>query len=144
MTTEKATFCMGCFWGPDEFFSKLEGVISTRVGYAGGTKDKPGYYSLGDHTETIEMIFYPERITYKELLAHFWEQHDAAETHKTQYKSMILVHSNIQEEQAKESKMEWEQKTGKKATTEIKIATIFYPAEDYHQKYLQKRKGAVC
>ena len=133
-----ATFALGCFWGPDEYFSKLEGVIQTRVGYTGGSKKDPTYHRLGDHTEVIEITFNPNKISYKDLLDHFWKQHDATIEHKTQYRSAIFFHSEEQEKVAKKSLADQEAKMGLKMATKIEKLSTFYEAEAYHQKYLQK------
>ncbi|MBI2109249.1 MAG: peptide-methionine (S)-S-oxide reductase MsrA [Parcubacteria group bacterium] len=141
--TQKATFSLGCFWGPDDFFSTLKGVTETIVGYSGGTTENPNYEDLGDHTETIEISFDDTVISYEELLKHFWKLHDPTEEHKTQYKSIIFYHDDAQKNSAEKSKKYQENKLGKKIVTEIRPAVHFYKAEEYHQKYLQKNKG-VC
>ena len=136
----KATFAMGCFWGPEEYFSKLKGVRSTKVGYSGGPKKNPTYEDLGNHTESIEIIFDSDKITYKELLKHFWEQHDPTANNITQYKSIIFFHNKTQQKLAEKSKEEFQKKTNKEILTEIRPASVFYDAEEYHQKFLEKRK----
>ena len=141
---QTATFALGCFWGPDVYFSKLKGVIKTRVGYAGGTTKNPNYHNLGDHTETVEIAFDPEVISFEELLQQFWKQHDPSIKEVTQYKSIIFYHNQRQKKTAEMSKKEMEKNLGKKIFTEIKKAGTFYEAEEYHQKYLQKGKGRVC
>lgn len=140
---QKATFALGCFWGPDDFFSKLKGVTQTTAGYSGGTKENPTYEDLGDYTETVEIMFDDVTVSYEDLLKHFWKLHDATEKHKTQYKSVIFYHDDAQKNSAEKSKVSEEKKLGKKIVTEIRPAAHFYKAEEYHQKYLQKNKG-VC
>ena len=135
----KATFAMGCFWGPDDFFSQLPGVLGTIVGYAGGMKENPIYTNLGDHTETIEIEFDPSVISYKELLEHFWEERDPTASQKRQYKSIIFYHNEGQRREAQASRRQEEQKRSKKTATEIRTAGVFYKAEEYHQKYFQKQ-----
>ena len=135
---EKATFALGCFWGPDDFFSKLKGVIITRVGYSGGSKKNPNYEDLGDHTETVEITFDPDVISYQELLEHFWKQHDATEVQTVQYRSVIFYHNEKQKKSAERSLKE-QQKKAKMIVTSIEEASTFYQAEEYHQKYLQKK-----
>ena len=137
---EKATFALGCFWGPDDFFSKLKGVTKTTVGYTGGKKLNPTYNDLGDNTESIEIKFDPSLVSYKELLSHFWEQHNPTISQKTQYKSIIFFHNKYQEKIANKSKQEQEEKIKQKIVTEIRKASKFYPAEEYHQKYYKKHK----
>lgn len=141
---QTATFALGCFWGPDDHFSKLKGVSKTRVGYAGGKKKNPSYHNLGDHTETVEITFDPKIISFEELLKHFWKQHDPTVQEVTQYKSVIFYQNEEQKKLAEKSKQEAEKKLGRKIVTEIIKAGTFYQAEEYHQKYLQKGKGRVC
>ncbi len=143
LMTQLAHFGMGCFWGPDEYFSKVPGVIRTTVGYSGGVKANPTYKDLGDHTETVEIEFDPAVITYRRLLDHFFEQHDATYKAKTQYKSVIFTHGDEQEIEAK-ARLGEEEAKGFNIVTEITPALKFYKAEEYHQKYLEKNRGAVC
>ncbi len=131
---------MGCFWGPDEYFTKLPGVIDVRVGYAGGTKDQPTYHDLGDHTETVEIDFDPTVVTYEELLDHFWEQHDATLQFKNQYQSMILTNDPEQASVAAASMEANQAQATGDIVTIIKPAEHFWLAEDYHQKYLAKNR----
>ena len=140
---EKATFALGCFWGPDDYFSKLEGVISTRVGYTGGKKKNPTYESLGDHTESIEIVYNPTAISYSDLLEHFWNQHDPTEQQKTQYMSAIFPHNEKQQVLAENSLHEQQLKTSKSILTKIIPASTFYEAEEYHQKYFLKQKQQI-
>ncbi len=140
---QKATFALGCFWGPDDYFSKLKGVVRTTVGYSGGTKENPTYADLGDHTESIEIVFDDAVISYDALLGDFWAHHDATQEHKTQYASIIFYHSDEQKAAAEASMRKQEQKTSAHLYTEIRPAGHFYKAEEYHQKYLLKNKG-VC
>ena len=142
--TETATFALGCFWQPDDFYSKLPGVIGTQVGYSGGEKKSPTYYHLGDHTETIQIEFDPKQITYNRLLDYFWQQHDPVYPAKTQYKSIIFYHDERQRKLAEVSKEKQQRKSKGEITTEIRPAKDFYLAEEYHQKYLKKNNKAVC
>src|SRR3989338_8599369 len=144
MKTEIATFALGCFWGPDDYFSKLKGVLKNRVGYMGGKKKNTSYYDLGDHTETVEITFDPKVISFEELLKHFWKEHDPTAQEVTQYKSAIFYQNKEQFTIAEKSKKAMEKKLGRKVATEIQKAGTFYQAEEYHQKYLQKGKGRVC
>lgn len=130
-----ATFSMGCFWGPDAKFGAIPGVIRTRVGYSGGSKENPTYHNLGDHTETIQIDYNPEEITYKELLDIFWENHDATRLNYIQYMSRIFYHNQEQEKIAKETKENIQNNTNKNVYTEIESYSKFYLSEDYHQKY---------
>ncbi|MCD4808134.1 MAG: peptide-methionine (S)-S-oxide reductase MsrA [Methanococcoides sp.] len=147
---ERATFAAGCFWGVEAAFSKVEGVISTKVGYTGGTLKEPTYSDvstgLTGHAESIEIFFDGTVITYEELLEVFWNTHDPTTKdrqgpdHGSQYRSAIFYHDDAQREAALMSR-EQQESSGKYASsieTEIVEASEFYPAEDYHQKYFQK------
>lgn len=135
---QTATFSLGCFWGPDAKFGALDGVVRTRVGYAGGDKDNPTYHSLGKHTETIQIDYNQDEITYKDLLNIFWENHEPTVRRSTQYMSRIFYHNDYQKRTAKESKDELGKELGKEIKTVISKFEEFYPAEDYHQKYYLK------
>lgn len=139
--TEKVLFSLGCFWEPDDYFSKLNGVVRTRVGYAGGKTKNPTYKNLDTHTESIEIEFDPSIISYDDLLNHFWKQHDSTEKQQTQYKSVIFVHNKIQQSHAEASREREQKKYKKQILTEILPASAFYEAEQYHQKYLAKTRG---
>ncbi len=129
-----ATFSLGCFWGPDSKFGSLEGVVKTRVGYAGGEKEDPTYRDLGNHTETVQVDYDPENISYEELLNVFWNSHDPTIFRKTQYRSIIFYHEG-QEQKARESKENMEGNFKDTIKTELRPFSDFYRAEDYHQKY---------
>ena len=107
---EIASFALGCFWCPDDYFSKLDGVIRTRVGYSGGITPNPTYQNIGDHTETVEITYHPEKISFKELLDHFWKQHDATIPQIKQYRSAIFTHNKKQQEIAEKSLHKQQQK----------------------------------
>lgn len=139
--TAKAYFGMGCFWDPDDYFSKLDGVVKTTVGYAGGSQKHPTYEDLGDHTETAAIEFDPAKITYDELLAHFWAEHDPLAKTKTQYRSAIFYANDKQKELAEQSKVAQEQKLGQPVTTAIEPLDKFYRAEEYHQQYYEKLRA---
>ena len=118
----------------------MEGVLRTQVGYAGGTKKNPTYYNLGDHSETIEIEFDPKKISYKQLIDIFWDNHNATDRpFSRQYASVIFFHSDEQKRIAEETKAQVEARKGRKVYTEIVPAGTFYPAEDYHQKYYLRR-----
>jgi peptide-methionine (S)-S-oxide reductase len=134
--TATATFGMGCFWGPDAKFGALPGVVRTRVGYAGGTHSDPSYYSLGDHTEVLQVEYDPTEIEYTDLLEVFWANHDPFSTaHKRQYRGLLLVHDDTQRDAAEQSQEALIERTGKAVQTPIESLTEFTPAEAYHQKY---------
>lgn len=153
---EKATFAAGCFWGVEETFRNIKGVISTTVGYTGGHTKEPSYEEvctgMTGHAEAVEIVFDPDVVGYRELLKAFWESHDPTTPNRqgpdvgSQYRSAIFFHGDGQERLARESKEELE-KTGafrRPIVTEITPAMEFYPAEEYHQKYLMKRGIKYC
>jgi len=150
---EVATFAAGCFWGVESAFRELigKGVISTKVGYTGGHTKNPTYEQVCTHTtghaESVEVTFDPAKISYQKLLNVFWSIHDPTTPNRQgpdvgdQYRSAIFYHSDQQRKLAEESKAELE-KSGKyrnPVVTEITKAGVFYPAEDYHQQYFEKR-----
>lgn len=151
-----ATFAAGCFWGVEEAFRELPGVISTTVGYTGGTLKNPTYQDVCSgrtgHAEALEVEFDPARVSYLELLAVFWKSHDPTTMNRqgpdvgTQYRSAIFYHDAEQEKEARESKTILE-KTGifkRPIVTEIVPASEFYRAEDYHQRYFERRGIRSC
>jgi methionine-S-sulfoxide reductase len=129
-----AAFGMGCFWGPDARLGAQEGIVRTRVGYAGGNKDNPTYQNIGDHTETILVEFNPGILSYAELLELFWDNHHYryGKMGKNQYASRIFFTGEAQKSQAEESKTDKE--SAGEVATEIQKLN-FTVAEDYHQKY---------
>ena len=150
---EKATFGAGCFWGIENSFMKLQGVQKTRVGYSGGSIDKPTYESVcrggTGHKEVVEVVFDTDQITYETLLKKFWEIHDPTTRDRQgldfgeQYSSVIFYHNDAQKIAAEESKQAL-QDSGvykNKVVTDITPAVEFYEAEEYHQKYIQKKTG---
>jgi peptide-methionine (S)-S-oxide reductase len=152
----KATFAAGCFWGVEATFRQLPGVTSTRVGYTGGKLPNPSYKDVctdqTGHAEAVEIEYDPAKLSYEQLLQVFWENHDPTQLNRqgpdwgTQYRSAIFFHTPEQEAAAKASKEALE-KSGrftKKIVTQIVPATTFYQAEDYHQRYLEKRGLASC
>ncbi len=154
--TEIATFAGGCFWGVEELFRTTPGVISTRVGYTGGSLPNPIYEQVctgsTGHAEAIEITFDPTKILYKELVHTFFRNHNPVTRNRqgpdigTQYRSAIFFHSSEQQKIAESVKMEVEKSGVWKApiVTEILPASTFYPAEDYHQQYLAKRGMRSC
>lgn len=130
---EIATFGIGCFWS-ETVFGRLEGVKKTRVGYAGGSKEDPSYENIGDHTEVVQVEYSPDQISYSELLDVFWSSHSQVAKKKTQYRSLILYHSEKQRKEAEESFEHVEDQVGP-VETDIQPLERFYVAEDYHQKY---------
>lgn len=153
---EKATFGAGCFWGVEAAFRMVEGVIATRVGYAGGHTVNPGYHDVCSgrtgHAEVVEVTFDPTRVTYERLLDVFWQNHDPTTLNRQgpdigeQYRSVIFYHNARQEAAARASMQAIDQSGAydRPIVTEILPAPEFYPAEEYHQQYLEKRGLASC
>jgi peptide-methionine (S)-S-oxide reductase len=134
--TEAATFGMGCFWGPDARFGAMAGIVRTRVGYAGGTEPGPSYYSLGDHTEVVQIEYDPDVLRYEDLLEVFWSNHSPfSAPRKRQYRGVVLAHDDGQREVAQRTREALESRTGKSVETTIENLDRFYLAEGYHQKY---------
>ena len=153
---EKATFGAGCFWGVEAAFRQVAGVLSTSVGYMGGTLKNPTYQDVctdrTGHAEVVEVEYDPFKVSYDELLKVFWANHDPTTLNRqgpdlgTQYRSVIFFHTPQQEAAAKAAK-ERLQASGKykrPVVTEIVPAADFWRAEDYHQQYLEKRGLAHC
>jgi peptide-methionine (S)-S-oxide reductase len=152
----KATFAAGCFWGVEATFRQLPGVISTRVGYTGGSLADPTYKDVctdrTGHAEAVEVEYDPAKLSYDKLLDVFWENHDPTQLNRqgpdwgTQYRSAIFFHDSEQEAAAKASKekLEKSRRYSKPIVTQIVPAVMFYQAEDYHQQYLEKRGLATC
>lgn len=137
--TQTATFALGCFWAPDAQFGSLDGVHSTRVGYAGGTSPSPTYYEIGDHAECVEVVFDPEVVGYQALLERFWEWHNAfRKPYARQYMSAVLCHDEAQRD-AVERDIARMQIPPRKVHTEVLPYTGMTWAEDYHQKYYLRR-----
>jgi methionine-S-sulfoxide reductase len=133
---ETATFALGCFWCPDAQFGILPGVVRTRVGYAGGTKENPTYHDLGDHTEAVQIDFDPAKLTYAQVLDLIWISHNpCVRTEYKQYRNVIFYESEERRKAVEASRERTERELGKPVKTAILPLTKFYPAEDYHQKY---------
>lgn len=153
---EKATFGAGCFWGVEAAFRQMKGVQSTAVGYMGGTLKNPTYEDVctdkTGHAEVVQVEFDPSEVSYDELLGVFWENHDPTMLNRqgpdvgTQYRSVIFFHTPEQEAAARASKdaLAGTGKFRRPIVTEIKPATDFWRAEEYHQQYLEKRGLAHC
>jgi peptide methionine sulfoxide reductase msrA/msrB len=150
---EVATLAGGCFWGMEEILRQIPGVLSTRVGYTGGTTANPRYEQVhagsGGHAEAVEVVFDPTRISYEEILGYFFRMHDPTTLNRqgndvgVSYRSAIFYHSDAQRQTAEAVKARVD-KSGKwrnPVVTEIVAAEEFWPAEAYHQKYLEKNPG---
>lgn len=150
---EKATFAAGCFWGVEHRFRQVPGVIDAVSGYIGGNKDSPTYKQVctgaTGHAEAVEVTFDPRRVVYEELLELFWSLHDPTQKDRqgpdigTQYRSAIFYHNEEQKNAAAGSMAERQKKLPKPIVTQIAAAGAFWPAEDYHQRYIEKN-GGVC
>ncbi|MFC7007813.1 peptide-methionine (S)-S-oxide reductase MsrA [Halalkalicoccus salilacus] len=133
--TETATFALGCFWGPDARFGAMDGVVRTRVGYAGGTKPNPTYHALGNHTEAFQVDYDPEALSYADLLEVVFERHDPNhQTRKKQYQNAVFCGTKTQRE-AVETYLEADGRSADAIETRIERLSRFYLAESYHQKY---------
>lgn len=153
---EMAVFAAGCFWGTEEYFRRLPGVISTTVGYCGGTLANPTYEQVctdtTGHAESLKIEFDPATISYKDLLRHFFRMHDPTQLNRqgndfgTQYRSVIFFQSEEQRKIAQEviDSLTASKRYKKPIVTELLPAMPFYPAEYYHQDYLQKHPGGYC
>jgi peptide-methionine (S)-S-oxide reductase len=143
----KATFAAGCFWGVEDLFRKMPGVIDAISGYTGGRTENPSYEEVctgaTGHAEAVEITFDPTKVSYQDLLAKFWSIHDYTSLNRqgpdvgSQYRSAIFYHDETQKEAALKSKPA-------RAVTEIAPAGPFYRAEEYHQRYVEKHGGASC
>lgn len=154
--TELATFGAGCFWGVEVTFRSVKGVKDALVGYLGGSMENPTYKDVctgrTGHAEVVQVEFDPSQVTYDKLLDVFWENHNPTTLNRqgpdigTQYRSAIFYHSDEQRRIAEESKAKQTAsgRFSRPIVTEITPATTFYRAEDYHQRYLEKRGLASC
>jgi peptide-methionine (S)-S-oxide reductase len=146
--TQLATFAGGCFWCMEPAFDKTEGVISTTVGYTGGEKKNPTYEEVCSgstgHTESIQVEFNPDKVSYAQLLDVFWKNIDPTTPNRqfcdvgTQYRTAIFYHDEGQKQLAEKTKNDVEQRLKHVSATEIAAATTFYAAEDYHQDFYKK------
>ncbi len=151
---EKATFGAGCFWQVEIVFGNTPGVLGTAVGYLGGTLESPSYEQVctgqTGHAEVVQVEFDPDRVSYDQLLDTFWELHNPTQLNRqgpdrgTQYRSAVFFHSPEQEAAALASKQREQEKHRRPVVTEITPASEFYRAEEYHQRYLEKRGLASC
>jgi len=153
----KATFAAGCFWGVEELFRKVKGVKSATVGYAGGTFKNPTYEDVCSgktgHAESVQIEYDPSEVSYDELLMLFWSNHDPTTINRQgpdigeQYRSAVFFHNAEQESAAKALKAKLQdnalKRFNKEIVTEIKPASQFYNAEEYHQRYLEKRRCQI-
>jgi peptide-methionine (S)-S-oxide reductase len=156
MTTKKAAFGAGCFWGVEKIFRKVPGVVDTRVGYAGGTKKNPTYKEVctgaTGHAEAVEVTYDPSKVSYEKLLAVFFEWHDPTTEDRqgpdvgSQYRSVIFAYDDEQGIAARKAidKLEKEEVYDEPIVTEVVPAGEFWAAEEYHQRYLEKNPLGYC
>jgi peptide-methionine (S)-S-oxide reductase len=152
----KAMFGAGCFWGVEAAFRRIDGVTDAAVGYAGGHTEKPSYREVcaggTGHAEVVEVEYDPNRLPFENLLDAFWEMHDPTQLNRQgpdvgdQYRSVIFFHTPEQQQLATESKMRLEEggTFARPVVTVIEQAPTFWRAEEYHQRYLEKNRGAAC
>jgi peptide-methionine (S)-S-oxide reductase len=153
---EKATLAAGCFWGVEATFRQVPGVLGTRVGYSGGHTPNPTYEQVctgkTGHAESIEVTFDPARVSYEQLVDIFFSSHNPTTRNRqgfdigTQYRSAIFFHTPEQEAAAQAARERVQERLHwpKTVVTEVAPAAEFYPAEDYHQRYLEKRGRSSC
>ena len=156
MNTEIATFGAGCFWGIEEAFRQVKGVVDTKVGYFGGRLDNPTYQDVCNdstgHAEVVQVVFDTTVLSYDELLNVFWRIHDPTQINRqgpdvgSQYRTVIFYHNSRQEKTARESILKLNEAGvyRKQLATQVVPAAQFYSAEEYHQRYLEKRGLSQC
>lgn len=156
MSYQLATFGAGCFWGVEELYRTLPGVIETAVGYEGGVTENPTYEDVCSHTtqhaEVVQVTYDPEKVSYEKLLEIFWNNHNPTTRNRQgpdigdQYRSVIFYHSDEQKKLAEISKQDLEESKqfSSSIVTLIEPAQTFYKAEDYHQHYLAKNNLRSC
>ena len=152
--SEVATFGAGCFWGVEAAFRKVPGVIDATVGYSGGHTQNPTYKDVctdeTGHAEVVQVTFDPAKVSYEQLLDTFWGIHDPTQVNRqgpdvgTQYRTAIFFHTPEQERTAKKSREAASAKFRRTIATEITPAGPFFRAEEYHQRYLEKRGAQSC
>jgi peptide-methionine (S)-S-oxide reductase len=156
--SQLAMFGLGCFWGAERKFWKLDGVYSTQVGYAAGLTPNPTYREvctgMTGHNEVVRVVYDPKKVSYEQLLSTFWESHDPTQGMRqgndagTQYRSGIYTFTPEQKKLAEASRAAYQAKLREKGfsdiTTEVLDAPEFYYAEDYHQQYLSKNPDGYC
>jgi peptide-methionine (S)-S-oxide reductase len=156
MPTRFATFGAGCFWGVELAFRNVNGVVATAVGYAGGDVDNPTYEMVctdtTGHAEVVRVEYDPDVVSYERLLDVFWQCHDPTQVNRQgpdigrQYRSVIIPDDSAQAAAAEASRarLEASGRLRRPVATRIEPAGTFWPAEDYHQQYLEKRGYKAC
>ncbi len=153
---KQATFGAGCFWGVETAFRRIPGVVDVAVGYTGGTFENPTYKDVctgrTGHAEAVLVDFDPDKVSYERLLDVFWSSHDPTQLNRqgpdvgTQYRSVIFYHDDEQlaEATASKTKVESSGQFRRPIATQIVPASTFFRAEEYHQRYLEKRGQDSC
>jgi peptide-methionine (S)-S-oxide reductase len=154
MNNHTATFAAGCFWGVEAAFRAIDGVTRTTVGYTGGDVDRPTYEQVcrgrTGHAEAVQVEYDPQRVSYDQLLATFWDSHNPTTRNRqgwdvgSQYRSAIFTHDADQQRAAVASRDDYQRGLKREIVTEIVPVASFWPAEDYHQQYLEKRGQSSC
>lgn len=154
MKIEKAIFAAGCFWGVQDYFDQIPGVVNTRVGYTSGHTKNPTYEEVCSHTtghaEAVEVEFDPEKISYETLVKQFFRMHDPTQLNRQgpdigdSYRSAIFYFDTQQKQTAEKIKKSIQSNFDKPIVSEITKASKFYPAEDYHQKFVKKTGRGAC
>jgi peptide-methionine (S)-S-oxide reductase len=151
---KEAMFAAGCFWGVEQYFRAIPGVLDVAVGYSGGNARNPIYTEVctgrTGHAEAVHITYDPEKITYWQLLNHFWQMHNPTTPNRqgpdigTQYRSAIFYYDSEQRDQAMDSMGMLASRLDRAIVTEILPASIFWRAEEYHQRYFEKNPGRGC
>lgn len=154
MSTQTATFAAGCFWGVEDAFRHVPGVLNAVSGYIGGSAENPNYRQVCSHTtghaEAVEVTFDPQKVDYDTLLSVFWQIHDPTQLNRQgpdvgdQYRSAIFTHGAEQERAAIASREREQPNHSRPIVTQILPAPRFWPAEEYHQRYFEKNGGGAC
>lgn len=149
-----ATFAAGCFWGVEDFFLQVPGVVDVVSGYTGGTTEHPTYEQVCSgrtgHAEAVLVTFDPARVTYGQLLEQFWRHHDPTTPnrqgpdHGTQYRSAVFTHDAEQARVAEESLRAHQARFDRPIVTVVAPASTFWPAETYHQRYAERTGRGAC
>lgn len=151
---QKAIFAAGCFWGVQYYFDEVPGVVNTTVGYIGGQVDQPTYeqvcYEDTGHAEAVSIEFDPEKVSFEILLKHFFRMHDPTQLNRQgpdvgdQYRSAIFYQDDQQKAIAEKIIQELKKSFDRPIVTTLEPATVFWPAEDYHQKYTERTGRGMC
>lgn len=154
MSTQKALFAAGCFWGVQFYFDQVPGVVKTTVGYTGGHTDNPSYDEVCSHTtghaEAVLIEFDPNKVAYETLLKHFFRMHDPTQLNRQgpdigdNYRSEVFYFDEEQERQAQTVLAQMHANLGKKVVTKVTAASPFYEAEPYHQKFSERTGIGMC